>query len=263
MKELRIKGNWQGGTLPYGYKVVNKKVLPKEIESENVHFIFSQIALGFSAPVIIEQLKENGRFCTGRNLTTGVIYQMLRNTRYIGWYQKDDELVSNMFPALISQELFDKVQETLPKSNKGKKSNKAVYLLRTKLKCGYCGQNLNGETGTSHTGIKKYYYKCRSIKDKLSNCQKTTVPRDFLENQIIDIIKNQLSIPKNKDLLIQKILDFQNSSPDTREVVEQLEKQKQDILIAMQNIMSAVEKGFVCDTSLARMKELEAQKKEI
>lgn len=263
MKELRLKGNWQGGHIPYGYKVENKKIIPKEIEAENVKFIFSQIALGFSAPVIIEQLKEDGRFCTGRNLTPGVIYQMVRNTRYLGWYKKDDELVANMFPALISQELFDKVQAKLPKSNKGKKSNKAVYLLRTKLKCGYCGQNLNGETGTSHTGNKKYYYKCRSIKDKLSKCKKTTVPRDMIENQVIDIIRAQLSIPKNKDLLIQKILDFQNNSPDTKEIIEQLEKQKQEIVDAMQNIMIAIEKGFVCETSLARMKELETKKKEV
>lgn len=102
--------------------------------------------------------------------------------------------------------------------------------MRTKLKCGYCGQNLNGETGTSHTGNKKYYYKCRSIKDKLSKCKKTTVPRDMIENQVIDIIRSQLSIPKNKDLLIQKILDFQNNSPDTKEIIEQLENKNKRLL---------------------------------
>ena len=263
MRELRLKGIWQGGLLPYGYKVVNKKICIKDVEAENVKYIFSQAALGVGVSTIINYLDRECRLNTGRKLSNQVIYQMLRNTRYMGWYKKGDELVDNMFPKIIEKELFYKVQNRIKRDNKGKRSEKTVYLLRNKIKCGYCGQNLNGETGASHTGNKKYYYKCRSIKDKLSKCKKTTVPRDMIENQVIDIIRSQLSIPKNKDLLIQKILDFQNNSPDTKEIIEQLEKQKQEIVDAMQNIMIAIEKGFVCETSLARMKELETKKKEV
>ena len=40
MKELRLKGNWQGGKIPYGYKVKNKKIVIEELEAENVKFSY-------------------------------------------------------------------------------------------------------------------------------------------------------------------------------------------------------------------------------
>ena len=83
MRELRLKGIWQGGLLPYGYKVVNKKICIKNIEAENVKYIFSQAALGVGASTIINYLDRECRLNTGRKLSNHVIYQMLRNTRYM------------------------------------------------------------------------------------------------------------------------------------------------------------------------------------
>ena len=148
MRELRLKGIWQGGILPYGYKVVNKKICIKDIEAENVKYIFSQAALGVGASTIINYLDRECRLNTGRKLSNQVIYQMLRNTRYMGWYKKGDELVDNMFPKIIEKELFYKVQNRIKRDNKGKRSENTVYLLRNKIKCGYCGENINGDTGT-------------------------------------------------------------------------------------------------------------------
>lgn len=34
MKELRLKSNWQGGHIPYGYKVENKKIIPKKLKQK-------------------------------------------------------------------------------------------------------------------------------------------------------------------------------------------------------------------------------------
>ena len=42
MHECRIKGNYQGGGVPYGYKVVNKKLIIDEDKSEIVKYIASQ-----------------------------------------------------------------------------------------------------------------------------------------------------------------------------------------------------------------------------
>lgn len=56
MKELRLKGNWQGGKIPYGYKVKNKKIVIEELEAENVKFIYSQYSMGVYSKEIIEML---------------------------------------------------------------------------------------------------------------------------------------------------------------------------------------------------------------
>ena len=60
----------------------------------------------------------------------------------------------NAIPALVSQELFDRVQEKLVKNKKAPARHKAedTYLLTTKLYCGKCGALMFGESGVSHTG---------------------------------------------------------------------------------------------------------------
>lgn len=46
MKESRLKGNFTGGTIIYGYKVENHKVLIDEEKAEVVRCIFEQYAMG-------------------------------------------------------------------------------------------------------------------------------------------------------------------------------------------------------------------------
>ena len=44
MRETRLKGLYQGGGLPYGYKVVNRKIVIDETKTETVKYIFRQYA---------------------------------------------------------------------------------------------------------------------------------------------------------------------------------------------------------------------------
>ena len=44
MRETRLKGLYQGGGLPYGYKVVNRKIVIDETKAETVKYIFRQYA---------------------------------------------------------------------------------------------------------------------------------------------------------------------------------------------------------------------------
>ena len=46
MRETRSKGNFTGGTIIYGYKVENKKVIIDEEQAEVVRFIYNQYSVG-------------------------------------------------------------------------------------------------------------------------------------------------------------------------------------------------------------------------
>ena len=61
MRESRTKGNYTGGRVLYGYKVVNKKVIVNEDEAEVVRYIYSQYAAGVYVKDIVAALTEKGK----------------------------------------------------------------------------------------------------------------------------------------------------------------------------------------------------------
>ena len=64
--------------------------------------------------------------------------------------------------------------------NYGRKSVKTVYLLRHKIKCGYCGMPICSETGSTRKGDILHYYKCSGKKRFHSDCIKSNIRKDFL-----------------------------------------------------------------------------------
>jgi stalled ribosome alternative rescue factor ArfA len=87
---------------------------------------------------------------------------MLKNRRYIGEYSYRDVVQPNGIPAIIPQDLFDRVQERRAKNKKAPAQRKAEdhYLLTTKLFCGTDGVFMIGESGTSKTKKVYRYYRC-------------------------------------------------------------------------------------------------------
>ena len=53
MKETRLKGNFTGGTIIYGYKVENHKATIDEEKAEVVRYIYEQNAMGVDVKDII------------------------------------------------------------------------------------------------------------------------------------------------------------------------------------------------------------------
>ena len=65
-----------------------------------------------------------------------------------------DEVVDKIYPPIVDSEIFAKVRAKVSCNKIGKHSNAVVYLLRQKMKCGYCGENMSGECGTSKQGVR-------------------------------------------------------------------------------------------------------------
>ena len=47
INEIRLKGNFAGGKLPYGYKLDGKKIVIDEAKAETVRYIYKQYSLNF------------------------------------------------------------------------------------------------------------------------------------------------------------------------------------------------------------------------
>ena len=103
MRETRLKGNYQGGGLPYGYKVVDKKVIIDEEKAETVRFIFEQYSVGVYVKDIIMALTVRGVLYNGKPFAKNTVYNILKNEKYSGVYYHEDERVDNMYPKIIPQ----------------------------------------------------------------------------------------------------------------------------------------------------------------
>ena len=263
MRETRLKGNYQGGALPYGYVASEKKVIIDEEKAEVVRFIFEQFANGVFVREIIETLTANGILHKGKPFPMNTIYGILKNEKYSGTYMLGDEVVDKIYPPIISQEVFARVRAKVNANKYGKRSVAVVYLLRHKMKCGYCGESIIAECGTSHQGDRRYYYKCHGRKNLRNGCRQKAFRKETLEKFVLDAILEELKKPHNIERITKGLLALQESQIKTSSTLGILEKERKQNESAIENIMSAVERGFYTATANKRMRELEERQSEL
>ncbi len=257
MNETRLKGNFTGGNLIYGYKVENHKVVINEEQAKVVRYIYEQYALGVYVKDIIADLTAKHILNHGKPFARNTIYNILKNEKYSGVYRFNNQTFKNMYPQIVSTEIYEKVRQKTNQNKYGKRSIEVVYLLRNKLKCGYCGEPISAECGTTSQGKKRRYYKCLGKKRHTTICNKQTVRKEILEDLVIKILIEQLNSPKTLDKIINNILKVQESENCGNTLLISLNKEKIETQKILDNIMKAVEQGIVNNTTNKRMTELE------
>lgn len=263
MNETRLKGNFTGGNLIYGYKVENHKVVINEEQAKVVRYIYEQYALGVYVKDIIADLTEKHIFNHGNPFARNTIYNILKNEKYSGVYRFNNQTFENMYPQIVSTEIYEKVRQKTNQNKYGKRSIEVVYLLRNKLKCGYCGEPISAECGTTNQGKKRRYYKCLGKKRHTTNCNKQTIRKEILEDLVIKILIEQLNNPKTLDKIVNNILKVQESEDCGNILLTSLNKEKIEIQKILDNVMKAVEQGVVNNTTNKRMTELEKKLEDI
>ena len=263
MRETRRKGLYQGGGLPYGYRTEGRKIVVDEEQAEAVRYIYEQFSKGVYVREIIEALTAEGVTYHGKPFAKNTVYNILKNEKYRGVYYHGEERIDNMYPRIVSDEVFERVRKIVEANKHGKRSVAVTYLLRHKLVCGYCGQSVIAENGTSHTGEKKYYYKCRGRKARVNDCKKAAVPKEALEKLVLDAVIGQLSSPETMDAVVAAVMREQERRNKENSALLKMQREQRQNEIALGNIMKAIERGIMNNTTNKRMKELEARQEEL
>ena len=204
--ESRRKGNLTGGKIPYGYKNVDKKagIIPEE--ADIVRYIYERYSIGVYVKDIISELNEKGLLHKGKPFVPNTVYSMLGNERYSGIYRHNGDVFDNIYPQIVPQETFDKVRAKVNANKFGKRSEHITYLLKDKIKCGYCGKSIIGDNGTAHNGERKYYYTCQGHKKKTTNCHKQSIRKDILEKIVLDSITEQIQKNNSLDFIVKGLM---------------------------------------------------------
>ena len=122
------------GAKPYGYDIVNKRLVINPIQADAVKRVFKLVADGVATAEIVRLLKQdNVTTNTGRSFDTRAVRLLIKNEGYTG--KKDD----NIYPPIVSKELYLEANQQLRSIvNCGKKS----YPLSNKIVCSKCGSHL-------------------------------------------------------------------------------------------------------------------------
>ena len=148
-------------------------------------------------------------------------------------------IVPDGIPAIVPQDLFDRVQEKLAKNKKAPARHKAEddYLLTTKLFCGYCGAYLCGESGTSRTGKVHHYYKCVSVKKRRTERHKRPVKKEWIEDLVVGETMKMVMDDKAIEAIVSMLMDLQDRDNVNVPLYEQ---QLREAETAISNLLNAI-----------------------
>lgn len=145
------RGEAIGGSLPYGLKITNKKVVP---DPDKVP--------------IVKDLFDHYLTCQGKRTTLAyainkynlylphnTFSRMLKNPLYVGEYRGN----SNYCKPIIDRETYNRIQETIKKNIKQTKT-RTTYVFTGLLICPECGHNLASAKTKTSENTYNHHYRC-------------------------------------------------------------------------------------------------------
>lgn len=261
LHESRMKGRFVG-VVGYGYTRIDKKLVINEKEAIILRRIFEDYASGKTILQISRDLANDNITINGRNFPTSTIRAILQRKAYTGIYELNGKTYNNVYPPIISLELFEKVQQRLNLTRYGcRKDNHEIYRLRNKIYCGYCNKKMYPSSTKSRNGKPLKYYKCDT--PKKDNCLTKIAYKDFIEGLVDKFFKLQFCIPKNLETITNLIYEANIKRNKENTSVSNLKSNLQKVSTSISNIMTAIEKGIFTETTKSRLEELEKQRKDL
>ncbi|MBI4871321.1 MAG: recombinase family protein [Candidatus Riflebacteria bacterium] len=190
MLEKAEQGIWPSAA-PFGYKNVlgangKKTIVQDLVLGPALRRLFEWYATGRYSLLDLGRLGQEaglGTRRTGSRLPRTTLHRLLRNPIYAGTFEWTGKTYRGTYEPLVSQELFDKVQDVLDGRHRGERQwAKHDFAFSGLIQCGHCGCALVGDVKKG----KYVYYRCSGNKQK---CPEPYVRQEVLEAQYAEVIK--------------------------------------------------------------------------
>ena len=262
-KENALKWKNNGGGTPLGYAVEPDDVLAIDpLTAPLVKEIFTRYDAGENISSITASLNERGlKTSKGKAFKIGRVSLMLKNREYISEYRYGGIIIPKGIPAIIDEDLFERVQQRMALNKKAPAKGKAAkeYLLTTKLFCGTCGRLMVGESGKSRTGVMYHYYKCSGAKRHLG-CKRKAIRKQWIERAAVLITVQRVLQDDEISRIAEAIVALQEkedtSLPTMRQQLTECEK-------AIDNMINAIQMGVLTASTKERLEKLEIQREDL
>lgn len=135
------RGIWMGGTTPTGYVVKNRQLFPND-KAPFIKELFEEYLKLGSITALVRDLNrrgirspirtlENGKQAGDAVFTTGAMRHILMNPIYIGKIKHRNDIYEGNHPAIISLDLWQKVQDKIACQSRGVRTEKKIRPTRT------------------------------------------------------------------------------------------------------------------------------------
>lgn len=200
----------RAGTPPRGFK--REEILIGEHRNGKPHIVCRWVPDDetWNACALAWTMKLEGQSHQKIHRTTGLYKTMscystfFRNPIYKGALKYGELLVEDYYPALVTQEDWERVQlegkrnRTINDPRKRAARSNSSYLLSGLVYCGECGAPMNGKTVQFKEKQKhpyKYYECARKQRTGGKECSMGKIPAQALENTVLASLKTELQTP--------------------------------------------------------------------
>lgn len=227
-----IRGGWKGGPPPYGYNLIDKKIVPNKEEKEAINLIFNLYLEGKGHDEIRMTLLSKGILTRRKNQiwsNASIDNILFNNTHYDGYWFYEDKVTKQKHKIscerLVPKNLYNDVQQIKKKRSYNSKNKrhlkesgrvrqpnqKSKYLLQNLLICGNCNSPFRVQKIKNGKENYGYYYcsnrpsiKIRSQKQFIKkHCE---VSRTIKVNEIDELVwENFVDILSNSNLYKEQI----------------------------------------------------------
>ncbi len=209
----RRKGKWTGGTVPLGYRAVNKKLVIDKAEAETVRMIFKRYLELKSFAKLVADLNARGivtkrrqtkvaKYNGGIPFTYGPLSHFLNNRVYLGETRYKDKWFSGEHEAIVSRETFDAVQDLLRSNVVRRKAHQTASnsILMGKL---YDDRgNRMSPTYSVKNGVRyRFYASSALLRGRKADAGTVgRVAAQEIETMVLDSLKQWLAGPRNSPI---------------------------------------------------------------
>lgn len=290
------KGLWTGGRVPYGYRAEGATFAIDPPAAEVVRLMFDTYAGGrVGLRSLGAMLVERGhRSPTGGPWSPPTLTGILRNPAYLGHLvtgrRTDNRFLAtvkvpvsqatgkrarytrhpqeqwvrseNAHPAIVTQQVFDRVQARFA-ANRGRTSPTKAFVLSGLVRCGGCGGPMTGRTFNNKAN--PHYYVCGRYSQygRASGCHLNGVQEDRLVTAVADKLMEAHFNPTTLAALREEIRR-QEQAPDAggrrKFLTARIKELEGQVKTATLRMLTVGEEHFKdCEAALGELKREEAK----
>ncbi|ERN51618.1 recombinase family protein [Alkalihalophilus marmarensis] len=247
MEQKARQGEWNGGSPPLGYDLVDKKLLVNRKEAEIIVYIFNEYLKGKGYKAISKELNDKGwKTKKGKNFNGVGIKEILRNPTYRGqirwayrkeWNKLDSEykrkrkyneeliLSKGIHKAIINKAVFEEVQQRIENNPRHTmKRFDGKHLLSGLLRCPDCGYGMSIQIVKRKDKVYEYY-SCNQYQT-YKRCKANSIAKNKVEEEFLAIFQQAIAKPEIIETMLKSVSKLNNQST---EIEKNLERKKREL----------------------------------
>ena len=250
---------------PFGYKRVDKILVPDESTKDDIIRIFNLYHEGNSYQTI-SNIYNKEKVMGKTNWKDSTILKILSNEIYKvdfvhGKRTNNPTYYENVVEPIVTKELWEECQVQKKRNSRNYKRDKD-YLFLQKLKCPKCQRILGGNATRKKNGNVYYYYQCHDCKITIKEKDiEKEFDRFIVDIQEYDAVVNQTLLPmiqtkldNPKEKLIKELKEQQKKQERIRKAyvngsftIKEYDEEKEIVEKAISNIETKIKNCEVCN----------------